>query len=64
MIVQCVHNSESEVRIEIRLAIRLVKQFFNVGQCKLHVNYVLACSELCGHLPKMPTKGPVASCYF
>ena len=26
---------------------------FNVGQCKLHVNYVLACSDLCSCLPKV-----------
>ena len=56
--------SESKIRIETWLAIRLVKQFFNVGQCKLHANYVLAYSELCGHLLEMLGKWPVASCYF
>ena len=57
-------HAESKIRIEIWLAIRLVEQFFKVGQCKLHVNYVLACSELSGHLPKMLEKWPVANCYF
>ena len=57
--------SESIIRIEIWLAIGLVEQFFlNVDQCKLHVNYVLACSELSSRLPEMLGKWPVASCYF
>ena len=38
-------RAESQIRIEVWVAIRLVKMMANT------VNYVLACSELCDHLP-------------
>ena len=51
--VVCVSCTHLQIRSEIWLAIRLVKQSSNVAQCKLNVNYVLAYSELCSYSPKM-----------